>query len=183
MSRLQAIDPQTATGKAKELLDGVQAKLGVTPNLMRTLANSPAVLEAYLNFSGTLAKGKLGAKVREQIALVVADTNQCEYCLATHSYIGKSAGLTPEAIADSRRATSSDAKTSAILTFAQKLVINRGIVSDRELELVKEAGITEGEIAEIIGAVALNIFTNYFNRLANTVIDFPVVATGMAAVA
>ncbi|HNG95127.1 MAG TPA: carboxymuconolactone decarboxylase family protein [Acidobacteriota bacterium] len=173
MSRLQAIDPQTATGKAKELLDGVQAKLGVTPNLMRTLANSPAVLEAYLNFSGTLAKGKLGAKVREQIALVVADTNQCEYCLAAHSYIGKSAGLTPEAIADSRRATSSDAKTSAILTFAQKLVINRGIISDRELELVKEAGITEGEIAEIIGAVALNIFTNYVNHVAQTEVDFP----------
>ncbi|HND21846.1 MAG TPA: carboxymuconolactone decarboxylase family protein [Acidobacteriota bacterium] len=173
MSRLQAIDPQTATGKAKELLDGVQAKLGVTPNLMRTLANSPAVLEAYLNFSGTLAKGKLGAKVREQIALVVADTNQCEYCLAAHSYIGKSTGLTPEAIADSRRATSSDAKTSAILTFAQKLVINRGIISDRELELVKEAGITEGEIAEIIGAVALNIFTNYVNHVAQTEVDFP----------
>lgn len=173
MSRLHAVDPQTATGKAKELLDGVQAKLGVTPNLMRTLANSPAVLEAYLNFSGALGKGKLGAKVREQIALVVADTNQCEYCLAAHSYIGKSTGLTPEVIADSRRATSSDSKTSAILTFAQKLVINRGIVSDRELELVKEAGISEGEIAEIIGAVALNIFTNYFNHVAQTEVDFP----------
>ena len=51
MPRLQAIDPNTATGKAKELLNAVHAKLGMTPNLLRTLANAPAVLEAYLGFA------------------------------------------------------------------------------------------------------------------------------------
>ncbi len=52
MPRLNAIDPKEATGKAKELLDGVKAKIGMVPNLMRTFANSPAALEGYLNFTG-----------------------------------------------------------------------------------------------------------------------------------
>ena len=93
MPRIQALDPASATGRAKELLDGVRRKLGRTPNLMRTMANSPAVLEAYLGFSGALAGGTLPVKLREQIALAVAQVNGCDYCLAAHTAIGKSAGL------------------------------------------------------------------------------------------
>ena len=71
MTRLTAIDPTKATGEAKPLLDAVQAKLGITPNMMRTMANSPAVLQGYLNFSGALAEDSLNAQVRELIALAV----------------------------------------------------------------------------------------------------------------
>ena len=46
MNRLHPVDPATAEGKAKTLLDAVQAGLGVTPNMFRLLANSPATLEA-----------------------------------------------------------------------------------------------------------------------------------------
>ena len=49
MERIKAINPEQATGKSKQLLDGVQKKLGMTPNMMRTMAQSPAVLEGYLN--------------------------------------------------------------------------------------------------------------------------------------
>jgi len=64
MSRLPAIQPQAATGKAKELLDAVQAKLKITPNMTRVMANSPAVLEAYLSFSGALRHGALDGGLR-----------------------------------------------------------------------------------------------------------------------
>lgn len=46
MLRLQAIQSNAASGKAKDLLDAVQAKLKITPNMTRVMANSPAVLEA-----------------------------------------------------------------------------------------------------------------------------------------
>src|ERR1700722_19602841 len=69
MSRIQQIDPATASGKARQLLDAVQSHLGIVPNLTRVLANSPAALEGYLSFSGALAGGVLGAKVREEIAI------------------------------------------------------------------------------------------------------------------
>ena len=98
MQRITAINPAQATGRAKQLLDGVQAKLGMTPNLMRSLATAPAALEAYLHFGAALATGTLDAKFREQISLAVAQANSCEYCLSAHSAIGKMVGLKPEEI-------------------------------------------------------------------------------------
>jgi uncharacterized peroxidase-related enzyme len=176
MPRLNAIDPKEATGKTKELLDGVKAKLGMVPNLMRTFANSPAALEAYLNFNGALGGGLLNAKLREQIALTVADANSCEYCLSAHTAIGKLVGLNENELVASRHAGSSDTKTAAALKFAHQLVVKRGEVLDSEVATVRAAGYNDGEITEIVANVALNIFTNYFNQVAQTVVDFPKVA-------
>jgi uncharacterized peroxidase-related enzyme len=181
MSRLIAVDPAKATGKAKDLLDKVQAKLGLTPNMMRTMANSPAVLEAYLNFNNSLAEGSLSSRLREQIALVVAEANGCEYCLSAHTAIGKMVGLGTDDILASRQSTSTNPKVEAALKFASRIIARRGDVSDNDLGQVLQAGYAEGEIAEIIANVALNVFTNYFNQVAQTEIDFPKVALSRAA--
>ena len=181
MQRITPVNPAEATGKAKQLLDAVQAKIGMTPNLMKTLATAPAALEAYLNFSGALASGTLDAKLREQIALTVAQANSCEYCLSAHSAIGKMVGLKPEEIAASREAHSADAKRDAGLQFAQAVVVQRGEVSDLDLEKAKSAGFSDGEITEIVANVAVNIFTNYYNHVARTVVDFPRVSVNIAA--
>lgn len=183
MPRLNAIDPKEATGKAKELLDGVKTKIGMVPNLMRTFANSPAALEGYLNFSGALGGGLLDAKLREQIALAVADANNCEYCLSAHTAIGKMAGLNENELVSSRQASSIDAKTDAALKFAHQLVVKRGELFDSEVQAVRAAGYNDGEITEIIANVALNIFTNYFNHVAQTVVDFPKVSLTVAKAA
>ena len=175
--RLTAVNSAETTGKAKQLLDGVHAKLGMTPNLMKTLASAPAALEAYLNFGAALGTGKLDAKFREQISLAVAQANSCEYCLSAHSALGKMAGLKPEEIGLSRQAHSEDPKRDAGLQFVQALVAQRGQVSDQALERVKAAGFSDGDVAEIVANVAINIFTNYFNHVAQTEIDFPVVDT------
>ncbi len=179
MPRLNAIDPKEATGKAKELLDGVKTKIGMVPNLMRTFANSPAALEGYLNFSGALGGGLLNAKLREKIALAVADANNCEYCLSAHTAIGKMVGLNENEIAASRRASSDDAKTNAALMFAHQIVAKRGEVDDTDVRTVRAAGFGDGEITEIVANVALNILTNYFNHVAQTVVDFPKVALAL----
>ncbi|MEP7341622.1 MAG: carboxymuconolactone decarboxylase family protein [Acidobacteriota bacterium] len=176
MPRLNAIDPKEATGKVKELLDGVKSKIGMVPNLMRTFANSSAALEGYLSFSGALGGGLLNAKLREQIALTVADANSCEYCLSAHTAIGKMVGLNETELVASRHAGSSDAKTDAALKFAHQIVVKRGEVLDSEVQTVRAAGYNDGEITEIIANVALNIFTNYFNHVAQTVVDFPKVS-------
>jgi alkylhydroperoxidase family enzyme len=79
MPRLDAVGSGTATGKTKELLDQVHGKLGFVPNMMRTMAISPAALEGHLGLSGALAGGALTPKVREHIALAVGEANGCEY--------------------------------------------------------------------------------------------------------
>jgi|SRR6478672_2411637 len=178
MTRLQALNPETATGKTKELFNAVQGKLGIVPNMMRTMGNSDAVLEGYLNLSGALAKGKLGGRTGELIALAVSESNDCHYCLAAHTYIGENMLKTDTAVLEAARAgESSDAKTQAILKLAKTLVAKNGRVNDTDVDNAKNGGVTDGEIAEIIAHVALNVLTNYFNNTANTEVDFPAVAT------
>jgi uncharacterized peroxidase-related enzyme len=173
MSRIEPQDPEKAQGKAKELLDKIKAKSGRVPNILKTMAHAPVALQAYLGLSGAFADAKLPLKTREQIALAVGEDNQCQYCVAAHSAIGKLSGLTPEEIEGGRRAKSSDPKTDAILKFAKQLSANRGNVTDSELGAVRAAGCSDEEILEIVTAVSLNLFTNYINHVADTAIDFP----------
>jgi uncharacterized peroxidase-related enzyme len=181
MPRIAAIDPAHAQGKARQLLDAVQAKLGLTPNLVKTLANSPAALEGYLGLGNALAGGVLDAKFREQIGLAVAQANSCEYCLSAHTALGSLVGLQAEEILASRASRSADARQDAGLRFAQALVVNRGEVSDAAVNRVRAAGFTDAEITEIVANVAANIFTNYFNHVARTVVDFPRVELALGA--
>jgi uncharacterized peroxidase-related enzyme len=173
MSRLSTVQPETATGRPKELLDAVKQKLGLVPNMTRTMATAPVVLDGYLQFSGALARGTLPAKTREQIALAVSQANGCDYCLAAHSTIGKAIGLTPDQIRDSRLGTAVDGKTDALVRFARRVVDTRGRVSDADLDDVRAAGFGDAVIAEVVAHVALNVFTNYFNNAAETDLDFP----------
>ena len=173
MNRIQQIDPASATGKAKQLLDAVQSKLGIVPNLTRVLANAPAALEGYLNFSGALAGGVLSAKVREQIALAVAQGNNCDYCLSAHTFIGGKVGLNGKQVTDARQAIGAGDKDDAILKLALSIVVQKGEVSDAALQNARSAGLTDAEIVETTANVALNIFTNYLNHVAQTVVDFP----------
>jgi uncharacterized peroxidase-related enzyme len=173
MARIQATIYEETTERVKELLTGVRQTLGMTPNMMKTMAQSPAVLEAYLNFSASLGSGSLDAKLREQIALVSAEVNGCGYCAAAHTAIGKMTGLGEEAILAARKGHSVDARANAALQFASNVIVNRGEVSDADLQAVRDWGFSDGEISEIIANIALNIFTNYFNLIAKTEIDFP----------
>ena len=176
MSRLQTIDPSNATGKAKQLLDAVKAKLGMVPNMTRVMATSPAVLESYLSFSGALAGGLLDARTREKLALLTAQENGCDYCLSAHTAIGKMVGLKDEEIVDSRRGNGHNPRATAALTFARHVLEAKAQISEAELAEVRSAGFSDGEIAEIIAHVALNVFTNYFNIATDVDIDFPKVS-------
>ena len=183
MPRIQPIDPAAAEGKAKALLDGVHKALGMTPNIMRTMANSPAVLDAYLGFGKALSGGQLSAPLREQIALAVAGANGCEYCAAAHTALGKMHGLESPELAANLEGRAADPKVAAALDFALAIVDKRGWADDADLARVRAAGYGEGEVAEIAATVALNIFSTYFNHIAETEVDFPPVALGAKAAA
>ena len=173
-TRITPVNPAEAQPKAKELLAAVQAKLGMTPNMMRTMAQSPAVLEGYLSLNGALAGGVLPAKLREELALFVGQSNECDYCVAAHSLLGKLAGLQANQLIEARRGVAeSDPIGQAALQLARRVLNTRGEVSDADLSAARSAGVNDAQIAEVIAHVALNIFTNYFNRVAHTEVDFP----------
>jgi uncharacterized peroxidase-related enzyme len=181
MSRINQIAPEAAAGQTKELLDAVKGKLGLVPNMTRAMANAPAVLEGYLGFSGALGKGKLPARTREQLALAIGQVNGCDYCVSAHSAIGKMVGLTADQVRDSRLGTAVDPKDDAAIRFARRVVESRGQVTDADIREIRDAGFDDGAIAEVVAHVALNVFTNYFNNVAETDIDFPRAAALPAA--
>ena len=173
MTRLEPVVKTDANQETVKLLDNVKRKMGRVPNLIATMANSTPVANAYLGFSQALSAGSLQPKLREQIALTVGEANSCGYCVAAHTAIGKSVGLSETATVAARRGRAEDDKEQAALNLASEIVAERGYVSDDTFHAARQAGYTDGEIAEIVANVALNLFTNYFNHVAKTEIDFP----------
>jgi uncharacterized peroxidase-related enzyme len=168
------VTPQKSpSGKAQELLNAVQKKLGMVPNMMATMAHSPAVLESYLSFSGALTHASLPATLQEKIALAVSEENRCDYCVAAHTKLGSLLGISSAELTASRKAEVEDPRERAALTFARSIVRNRGKVTVQEIEDLRAVGYDDPAITEIVAVVALNIFTNYFNHVADPEIDFP----------
>jgi len=181
MSRLTVIDPATATGETKQLLDAVHSALGVVPNFIRVLANSPAALTAFLGLHGIAGAGALEPKTRERIALAVAQQNACQYCVSAHTAIGRKAGLDSTEMLANRHGTSADAKAAAAIAFANALVANMGQVTKAEFDAARNAGHSDAELVEIITHVALNVFTNLLGKATELEIDFPIVELRKAA--
>jgi uncharacterized peroxidase-related enzyme len=182
MSRISIPTVEHALEAAKPLLAAVQQQLGVVPNLMKLVGHSPAALEGYLSLNGALAKGKLDAKLRERLALTVAEYNGCDYCLSAHDYLGRHvAKLSGDEIESARVGSSEDARANAALQFALQVLRSRGRVSDAELATLRLAGFDEASVLEIVVTVALNVLTNYINNVAQTEIDFPKVSAKLAA--
>ncbi len=175
MSTIAALASAQTTPEAQTVLSAVQSSLGLIPNLFRVAANSPAALNALVGLNGALAKGRLRAKVRESIALEVAQQNGCDYCLSAHTALGKGAGLSDAEIAGARAGKAADPHADAILMLAGDIVRQRGAVGPEAIARARAAGVTDAEIVEIVAHVALNVFTNYLNIVADTDIDFQIV--------
>jgi uncharacterized peroxidase-related enzyme len=165
---------ETSPTASQPLLEAVKKQLGSVPNMFRLIGNSPAALEGYLGLSAALGKGRLDARTRQRIALVVAELNGCGYCLSAHAYLGKNVARLDEAEIDANRGgRSSDPKAEAALRFATRLVRARGHVAAEDVDLVKAAGYDDAQVVEIITHVALNTLTNYVNSALGTEVDFP----------
>lgn len=171
-----------APTKSQPMLEAVNKQLGSVPNMFRLISTSPQALEGYLGLSGALSKGALPAATRERIALAVAEVNGCSYCLSAHTYLGKNlARLDDAEMIANRGGASNDPKADAAVRFAAKVAFARGHVAEQDLAAVKLAGYSDAQIVEIVLHVALNTWTNYFNEVFKTDIDFPVVEARIAA--
>lgn len=176
------IDPQTATGTAKDLLDRTLKQLGRVPNLYRAMANSPKALGAYLEFRGALQGGLLDSAMCERIALVTAQLNECDYCVAAHNFRGAKMGVSGDDLANTRLSQSNSPKIHAALVFVKELIESKGAVAASTHDALLQAGWSVGEIGEMVAHVALNVFSNYFKHIANPALDFPAApALGIAS--
>ena len=174
MPRIDTVTADTADAEQRELLDATKRQLGKVPNLYATLAQSPAALRGYLALRDSLLTGVLDERQREQLALLIAQENACDYCIAAHTMRGsRLLKMTPDELLATRHAHDADPHTDAILRVAADVVANRGQITDSALRTAREAGVTAPELAEIVAHVALNVLSNYFNHLAQPELDFP----------
>ncbi len=177
MSRIHLVQDAEAEGAAKEGLESVAKKMGTVPNLMRVMANQPAILNMYFAMGDALSKGSFGPKVREALALTIAGANHCDYCASAHSAISKSLKVDDAEIETRLKGNSADPELDAILKLTNVIVQKQGLLTDDDLRNARDSGISDAVIVEAIGHVAANILTNYINHIAETDIDFPVVRT------
>ena len=173
MPRLKKVTPEEASGRTKEIYDGLQKKMGKVINIFQGMGNSPAALKAYLAMSGALAEGELAPEDREVIYLAVSESNGCAYCVAAHNQIAKKAGVSDEAIAEARKFAGEGAKHQALLKFVRQVIDSKGFVQDQDLTAVRDAGYSDGQIAEAIGYIGLATYSNLFNHVNDTELDFP----------
>jgi uncharacterized peroxidase-related enzyme len=179
MPRVLPIDPAKADSDTQATLDGVKKKIGMVPNLYATFAHSPAVLKAFLGLSETLAGGRLTPAQREIVALSVGQANSCQYCLSAHTMVGKSVGLSEEQIVDARQGTNEAPLEHAVAEVANRIVTQKGWLTDEDVAAARSAGIDDELLLEVIANVSLNLLTNYTNHIVQTDIDFPAVSTSL----
>ena len=169
MARIPAVTSANAPAASAPLLAAVKAKLGFTPNMMATMAQSPSVLRGYLGLSEALAGGALNARERELVALAVGEANRCEYCVSAH------AGLNEAEVKAARQGRAQAGREDAIVRLARALASERGFVADAPVAAAREAGLSDAELLDVVAQVALNVLTNTVNHIAQTEVDFPAV--------
>ncbi|MCZ8269661.1 MAG: carboxymuconolactone decarboxylase family protein [Beijerinckiaceae bacterium] len=173
MTRINLVDPASASQTVKPTLEQIKGAFGVVPNMFKAVANSPAALASMWGSFGALGSGTIGAKLGEQIAVAVADRNACNYCLAAHTALGQKAGATAAEMSAAQIGESDDPKTAAALSFALMVVENRGQITAADVEALRSVGFEDSAIMEILAHVALNLFTNYVNVAFDVPVDFP----------
>jgi uncharacterized peroxidase-related enzyme len=175
MPRLHTISLSEATGRAAELFSAVKGAVGKVPNSYVGIGgNSPVALEAVLSLEASLKKSSLSAEDIEVVKLVVSQTTGCDYCLAAHTLVGKKIGLSREAILALRQIQpSGNTRNDALAKFTHQLLTTTDTVPAEVVTAVKQAGVTDAQIVDTTMAVASIAFTNLFNRINDTTLDFP----------
>jgi AhpD family alkylhydroperoxidase len=108
------------------------------------------------------------------VKLAVSQDAQCDYCLAAHTLMGGKAGLSAEAIQAVRHGQASgDARLDALATFVHSVVTTSGDVPAEVVAAVQQASYSDAQIVDTLLAITAITFTNLFNRVNVTEIDFP----------
>jgi uncharacterized peroxidase-related enzyme len=178
MSRLSVPNLESDSGPSGQIYAQIKKAIGSVPNTFAAIAaHGPAALKSILAADQVLAASSLSKRDQETIKLVISGVAGCDYCVAAHSLLGKLAGLKPEELKKIRDGKpTGDAKRDGLIHFVRKLAATSGTVSDEDFAAIKAAGYGDAQLVEISLAFATTVFTNIFNRINDTDIDFPAVA-------
>lgn len=175
MARFTSLPEDQATGATADIYGSIKKSLGKVPNAYAALATlAPAALQAMLAADKVLSSGPLTKPDQEIIKLIISELAGCDYCVAAHSMVGKMVGLSPETMHRARQGQATgDAKRDALVTFVHYLALNPGTLPESQLLALQDAGYSGEEIVHVGLAISVISFTNVFNRINDTTVDFP----------
>ena len=178
MSRLSVPNLESDTGPSGQIYAQIKKAIGSVPKTFAAIAaHGPAALKSVLAADAVLAAGTLTRREQEIIKLVISGAGGWDYCVAAHNYLAQLAGVKPDALKQIRDGKpTGDAKRDALVRFVRKLAQSSGTVSDEDFAAIKAAGYSDAQLVEISLAFATTVFTNVFNRINDTEIDFPALA-------
>jgi len=166
MTRIQPIDMQAATGRARELLAELAAHGGEPGPMVRAMANAPALLRGYLDLNRAMKRNHLDRRIVERVNLAVHEWLGCEYCLVAHTRAARRLGLSDADIELARQGTATDPNVAAMVAFGQQVIAAPGDVTDEQIDDLRGRGYTDEQIAEVIGLVSLQLLTGALNLVA-----------------
>jgi alkylhydroperoxidase family enzyme len=146
---------------------------GHGPGLLRILGRSPAALAGYLGLHDALTEGRLTAIERSLVGLAVAQRCGSDYWLSIQSRLAQKAGLTKDQIGAAREGCADTDRRTAVLFLAGKLVIGRGELAEADVTAVRQAGLSDNDITEIILHAGLNLTAAAVSHAAGLELDFP----------
>jgi uncharacterized peroxidase-related enzyme len=173
MTRLNVVEPDEAEGEVARTYESVRREMGTIPNIFRGMANSPAALRAYLCIDEALEDAALSEAERHIVYLAASQVNECNYCLSAHTLLGKKLGLSEQHLIDVRMGEVGDNKHRALVRFTRSVMENKGSIDDTTLEGFRMAGYGDAHAAEVCAVIAQATFSNYFNHVHETPLDFP----------
>lgn len=172
MSTINVPRREDVSPSNQALFDKLKSGLGMVPNLYATLAHSEHALGNYLAFQN--GRSSLSGKAREVVNLVVSEVNGCEYCLAAHTAIGKSAGFTDERILEIRSGKASfDTRLDALARLTRNIAVNRGHADQAVVDAFFAAGWTKANLVDAIVVIGDKTVTNYLHGTTRVPVDFP----------
>jgi uncharacterized peroxidase-related enzyme len=178
MSRIAIPAIESATGSAAELFAQIKQAAGKVPNTFAVIGSlAPAALQTILQADQVLGRGSLSKQDQETIKLFISELAGCDYCAAAHTQLAKTTGLSPAVVRQIRAGQpTGDAKRDALLHLLDKLVRTSGTISKQEFSAIKAAGYSDQQLVDISLAIAVISFTNIFNRINDTELDYSAVA-------
>ena len=175
--RITPLDPLAVDIATAKLLQKRERKWGKAFNVTRTIANAPAILKMMDAVWDSLGRTSLSVGDRELIAMEMAASNGCHYCVPAHRYaIHEESGFDATTIEKLERVSlgqtlSDDSRLCTMQRLVRLLVEKRGGLSDTEFESFQSEGISPQQMIETIAEIAHCTVTNFTNRLAQTPLD------------
>ncbi len=162
----------TAPAASKPLLENFNKTLGFTPNLLATMAESPAILEAYLSLDQLFNKTRFNSAERQLVLLIISRYRNCCYCLAAHGTVAKMHNISVDLIdAVYFKQSLNDQKLEALRDFTEAVLAQEGWVKQAELEPFYQAGYTKQHVLEVVLAISFKTLSNFVNHINDTPID------------